>query len=259
MRIATIGPSGPHNVPYWYTWYDGRIWFNTTLGNLAVRNAERDPRASATVDDGEIYEELRGVTINGMIEMVPRTDPQIEGVETALSDAVPGRQPGAVRQLAQPPVVRPEPRAGQLVGLPEDPRRPGPARGREGRRNRRRPGRGLSAVPSIITVRGIQAEGRHGANPGERNEAQPFVVDVEVSVDARRDSIDATADYGAIADAVRETVAGTSFELVETLALEVARSVFGLPWVERSTVVIHKPRAAEIIGAEDVAVEVTVQ
>jgi nitroimidazol reductase NimA-like FMN-containing flavoprotein (pyridoxamine 5'-phosphate oxidase superfamily) len=86
VRIATIGPSGPHNVPYWYTWYDGCIWFNTTLGNLAVRNAERDPRASATVDDGEVYEELRGATINGRIELVPRTDPRIEGVETTLSN-----------------------------------------------------------------------------------------------------------------------------------------------------------------------------
>jgi dihydroneopterin aldolase len=113
-------------------------------------------------------------------------------------------------------------------------------------------------VPSIITVRGIQAEGRHGANPGERYEAQPFVVDVEVSVDARRDTIDATVDYGAVADAVRETVAATSFELLETLSFEVARAVFALPYVERATVVIHKPRAAEIIGAEDVAVEATV-
>jgi nitroimidazol reductase NimA-like FMN-containing flavoprotein (pyridoxamine 5'-phosphate oxidase superfamily) len=86
VRIATIGPSGPHNVPYWYTWYDGCIWFNTTLGNLAVRNLERDPRASATVDDGDVYEELRGVTINGRIEPVPRTDQRIEGVETTLSN-----------------------------------------------------------------------------------------------------------------------------------------------------------------------------
>jgi PPOX class probable F420-dependent enzyme len=86
VRIATVGPSGPHNVPYWYTWYDGCIWFNTTLGNQAVRNVERDPRASATVDDGEVYEELRGVTINGRIEMVPRTDPRIEGVERTLSE-----------------------------------------------------------------------------------------------------------------------------------------------------------------------------
>lgn len=86
VRVATVGPSGPHNVPYWYTYFDGCIWFNTTLGNLAVRNAERDPRASATVDDGETYETLRGVTVNGRMELVPRSDPRIEGVEAKLSE-----------------------------------------------------------------------------------------------------------------------------------------------------------------------------
>lgn len=111
---------------------------------------------------------------------------------------------------------------------------------------------------SVIHVRGIEVRGRHGANPGERSEPQPFVVDVEAAVEVRSDSIDATIDYGAIADAVRDVVSGTSFELLETLAYEVARTVYGLPRVERATVVIHKPRAAEIVGAADVAVEATV-
>ncbi|MCA1726123.1 MAG: dihydroneopterin aldolase [Actinobacteria bacterium] len=110
----------------------------------------------------------------------------------------------------------------------------------------------------VINVKGIRAEGRHGANPGEKNEPQPFVVDVEVSVDVRSDDLGATIDYGAIASTVRDAVMGYSFELLETLAHEVARAVYGLPRVERATVVIHKPRAAEIIGVDDVSVEATV-
>jgi len=35
-------------------------------------------------------------------------------------------------------------------------------------------------MASRITVAGIRAEGRHGANPGERDSAQPFVVDLDV-------------------------------------------------------------------------------
>jgi nitroimidazol reductase NimA-like FMN-containing flavoprotein (pyridoxamine 5'-phosphate oxidase superfamily) len=85
VRIATMGPNGPHNVPYWFAWHDGCIFFNTTLGNLAVKNIERDGRASATVDDGFAYEELRGVTLNGRIVPVPRSDPRIPEVEAKIS------------------------------------------------------------------------------------------------------------------------------------------------------------------------------
>ena len=85
VRIATIGPGGLHNVPYYFAWHDGRVFFNTTLGNLAVKNIEADGRASATVDDGDHYDELRGVTLTGRIEHVPRTDPVVEAVEAKIS------------------------------------------------------------------------------------------------------------------------------------------------------------------------------
>ena len=29
--------AGSHNVPYYFAWHDGRVFFNTTLGNLAVK------------------------------------------------------------------------------------------------------------------------------------------------------------------------------------------------------------------------------
>jgi dihydroneopterin aldolase len=111
---------------------------------------------------------------------------------------------------------------------------------------------------STVHVRGIETEGRHGANPGERDQPQPFVVDVEVVVDAQADSMWATLDYAAIADTVRDLVGGTSFELLETLAFETARAIYGLAHVERATVVVHKPAAADIVGAADVAAEATI-
>jgi PPOX class probable F420-dependent enzyme len=69
VRVATVGPGGePHVVPLWFVWHDGTLFVNTTRGNRTVRNAELDPRAAATVDDGERYEELRGVVLHGLLE-----------------------------------------------------------------------------------------------------------------------------------------------------------------------------------------------
>ena len=111
---------------------------------------------------------------------------------------------------------------------------------------------------AVIRVDGIAAEGRHGANPGERQSSQPFVVDVEIDVDVGEDRLEGTIDYGVVADTVRQAVAANSFELLETLAQAVGRAVYGLPVVERVTVVVHKPKAAEIVGADDVSVQTTV-
>ncbi|HEY1332495.1 MAG TPA: dihydroneopterin aldolase [Actinomycetota bacterium] len=111
---------------------------------------------------------------------------------------------------------------------------------------------------SRISLTGIRATGRHGANPGERLEAQDFVVDLDVVVSVREDAIDATADYAALADAARATVAGTSFELLETLADAIARSVFGFERVMRVTAVVHKPAAAAALGLDDVSAEAIV-
>ncbi len=55
-----------------------------------------------------------------------------------------------------------------------------------------------------LFLSGIRAEGRHGARPGEKDEPQPFVVDLDLEVEVHDDSIDATADYRAVTDAVRE-------------------------------------------------------
>jgi dihydroneopterin aldolase len=108
-----------------------------------------------------------------------------------------------------------------------------------------------------ITVAGIRAEGRHGANPGERDTAQPFVVDLDVVVETGGDSLEDTVDYRQLADLVRGAVAETSFELLESLAEAAARAVFDLPLVLEVTAVVHKPHAALAMGVDDVSAEVT--
>src|SRR5437764_12620251 len=64
VSVATVGPRGrPHLVPLWYT-PDGivlRSW--TYAKSQKAKNLERDPRATLQIEDGVLYEELRGVML----------------------------------------------------------------------------------------------------------------------------------------------------------------------------------------------------
>lgn len=83
-RVATCGPDGtPHVVPLWFVWVDGALFVNTSRGNRSVRNLEANPRAAATVDDGEGYDELRGVLLTGPAEEASG-DPRLPEVRDAF-------------------------------------------------------------------------------------------------------------------------------------------------------------------------------
>ncbi len=61
---ATNGPRGwPHLMPLWYTVKGDDIWTWTYAKSQKVRNLERNPRATLQVEDGDQYQELRGVMI----------------------------------------------------------------------------------------------------------------------------------------------------------------------------------------------------
>ena len=106
---------------------------------------------------------------------------------------------------------------------------------------------------TTVRITGIVASGRHGASTGERDQAQEFVVDLEVQVEPGADEINATADYRDIAHVARRTVDERSFALLETIAREVALAVCALPGVDEVRAVVHKPRAARRLDVEDVA------
>ena len=59
---ATNGREGwPHLMPLWYVVRDGELWAWTFAKSQKVKNIERDPRATLQIEDGESYEQLRGV------------------------------------------------------------------------------------------------------------------------------------------------------------------------------------------------------
>jgi dihydroneopterin aldolase len=110
-----------------------------------------------------------------------------------------------------------------------------------------------------IFLSGIRADGRHGARPGEKNEPQPFVVDLDLEVDVDADRIEGTADYRSITEAVRDEVETGSFDLIETMAEAIARRVVSIPRIRSATAVVHKPNAAGRLGIDGVAAAATVE
>jgi PPOX class probable F420-dependent enzyme len=61
---ATNGPGGwPHLMPLWFVTRDAEIWAWTFGKSQKVRNLERDPRATLQIEDGQQYDQLRGVMI----------------------------------------------------------------------------------------------------------------------------------------------------------------------------------------------------
>lgn len=110
-----------------------------------------------------------------------------------------------------------------------------------------------------LFLTGIGAVGRHGANPGEKDEPQDFVVDLDVEVDVEADALAQTADYRALIRSAREAVERTSYDLLESLAAAVARSVVSHEGVLRATAIVHKPAAARSNEVQGVAAAFTAE
>ncbi len=90
----------------------------------------------------------------------------------------------------------------------------------------------------------------------ERKIRQTVVIDLEMATDIRKaaasDRVDDTLNYKNVAKRLQQFVAESEFQLVETLAENIAAIVndeFGVPWVR---VRVNKPGA--IRGASDVGV-----
>lgn len=99
---------------------------------------------------------------------------------------------------------------------------------------------------SRVSLRGVRAYGRHGANPGERDHPQPLDVDVALELDlsaaARSDALADTVDYAALHAQVVDIVARTSYALLERLCADIAAAALADARVARVEVTIAKPR-----------------
>lgn len=107
-----------------------------------------------------------------------------------------------------------------------------------------------------IFLRELTVETIIGFYDWERKVRQTLLVDLEMATDARatavHDDIGRTFNYEAVARRVLEFVGASRYNLIETLAENLARELvreFALSWLKLS---VHKPGA--IRGSRDVGV-----
>ena len=113
---------------------------------------------------------------------------------------------------------------------------------------------------NIVYIKGLQAQSVIGVYAWEREIRQTLVLDLEMASDTARaaasDQIDDALDYAAISSRVISLVEGSEYQLIESLAEEVARMVlndFGVSWLRLR---LSKPGA--VAAAEDVGVIIEV-
>jgi len=118
----------------------------------------------------------------------------------------------------------------------------------------------MAGATDRIGLHGLRATGHHGVYAHERVAGQTFVVDVVLSVDARRaaasDEVTDTVHYGELAEQVVAVVEGEPVNLIETLASRIADLCLASPVVASAEVTVHKPEAPVTVPFDDVTVTV---
>ena len=75
MTMCSLSPDGSiHAVAMWYGFLEGCVTVETKAKSQKVRNLRRDPRLTCLFEDGETYEELRGVELVGRAEIIEDAD-----------------------------------------------------------------------------------------------------------------------------------------------------------------------------------------
>jgi PPOX class probable F420-dependent enzyme len=71
MSMCSINHDGSiHAIAMWYGFLDGLIAVETKAKSQKVQNLRRNPRLTCLFEDGDVYEELRGVELVGHAEII---------------------------------------------------------------------------------------------------------------------------------------------------------------------------------------------
>jgi dihydroneopterin aldolase len=113
-------------------------------------------------------------------------------------------------------------------------------------------------VTDLIELVGLRATGHHGVFAHERENGQPFVIDVQVRLPlgdaAGSDDLARTVHYGELAEQVVAAVERDPVDLIETVAERVAAVALSFPPVRSVRVTVHKPEAPITVPFDDVRV-----
>lgn len=110
-----------------------------------------------------------------------------------------------------------------------------------------------------MRIEGIEALGYHGLYEAERENGQPFIVDVELKVDLEKagksDDLNESLDYNDVAVLIHNEIIGPPVKLIETLGENIAAKIMkAYPMVEKVEVTVHKPRAPISVPFGDVSI-----
>jgi len=117
-------------------------------------------------------------------------------------------------------------------------------------------------VTDVIRLQGLRLMGTHGALPEEQGRAQPFEVDVDMSVDVsvagRTDALADTVHYGDVSIVVERVVTGEQHRLLERLATRLADDVLKVDRrITSVTVTVRKLRPPVAVDLSSAAVTIT--
>jgi PPOX class probable F420-dependent enzyme len=75
MTMCSLSPDGSiHAVAMWYGFLEGAVAVETKAKSQKAQNLRRDPRLTLLFEDGDYYEELRGVELVGKAEIIDEPD-----------------------------------------------------------------------------------------------------------------------------------------------------------------------------------------
>ena len=114
----------------------------------------------------------------------------------------------------------------------------------------------LENMDSLELV-GMRFEACHGCLPEEKTTPQPFVVDATMFLPmnkaAATDDVSDTVDYVSVFALVENIVTSQSFNLIETLAQNIAEAILNkFPAVKRVRITVHKAESPLVKHLADV-------
>lgn len=111
-----------------------------------------------------------------------------------------------------------------------------------------------------VLISGLRVLGVHGVLPEEQTRAQPFEIDLELSVDltgaGASDALADTVDYAAVADAAAAVVRDESYRLLERLATRIAEVCRADDRVTAVVVTVRKLRPPVPLELDHVGVRI---
>ena len=79
MTMCSLSPDGSiHAVAMWYGFLEGCVTVETKAKSQKVQNLRRNPHLTLLFEDGDYYEELRGVELVGTAEIVDDPEKMLE-------------------------------------------------------------------------------------------------------------------------------------------------------------------------------------